>query len=186
MNFSNFWDLKKTNLEEEIDFMEFFEDEEEEEEEEGGEPATYAHKKYKLDPKVWGPHYWSVLHHMAWTYPENPNKITKRKYYDFIQNLPLFIPNEKIGDDFLKMMDAHPVTPYLDSRDSFIRWVHYIHNKINILLGKDELSFLESLENFKAEYKPKSVSITEKIHMNKQYFFIVLILVLLFSIYWFY
>ena len=86
----------------------------------------------------------------------------------------------------MKMIDDHPVTPYLDSRESFIRWVHYIHNKINKLLGKDELSFLESLDKFKAEYKPKSVSITEKIKMNKNYFFIFIIFLLLFLIYYFY
>lgn len=146
----------------------------------------FSKNSTNLDPNVWGPHYWSFLHHMAWTYPENPNKITKRKYYDFIQNLPLFIPNEKIGNDFMKMIDDHPVTPYLDSRESFIRWVHYIHNKINKILGKDELSFLESLDKFKSEYKPKSVSITEKIQMNKNYFFIFIIFILLFLIYYFY
>lgn len=139
-----------------------------------------------LDPNVWGPHYWSFLHHLAWSYPETPNIVTKRKYYDFIQNLPLFIPNEKIGNEFIKILDSHPVTPYLDSRDSFIRWIHYIHNKVNKKLGKDEISFLESLELFKAEYKPKSISISEKIHMNKKYIIILLILFLLIFIYYYY
>lgn len=139
-----------------------------------------------LDPNVWGPHYWSFLHHIAWTYPKNPNKITKRKYYDLIQNMPLFIPNEEIGNKFSKMIDAHPVTPYLDSRDSFIRWVHYIHNKVNIFVGKKEISFLESLEKFKAEYKPKSVSLSEKIHMNRKYIYIFLIFLFLFLIYCYY
>lgn len=139
-----------------------------------------------LDPKVWGPQYWSFLHHLAWTYPDNPNKITKRKYYDLIQNFSLFIPNVEIGDNFLKLIDSHPVTPYLDSRDSFIRWVHYIHNKVNIILGKDELTFLESLEKFKAAYKPQSISITERIHIKKHYIHILIIFILIFIIYYYY
>ena len=41
-----------------------------------------------LDPKIWGPHYWFVLHTIALTYPLTPNDTTKKKYYDFFHNLP--------------------------------------------------------------------------------------------------
>ena len=44
-----------------------------------------------LDANVWGPHYWFVLLTMATSYPKNPNDVTKKKYYEFIQNLPLFM-----------------------------------------------------------------------------------------------
>ena len=43
-----------------------------------------------LDPKIWGPHYWFFLHTIAVTYPHNPNSVTKKKYYDLIQNLHIF------------------------------------------------------------------------------------------------
>ena len=85
----------------------------------------------KFDPNVWGPHYWFFLDTISHTYPQMPNSVTKRKYYDLIQNLPLFIPNPDIGDIFSKILDQYPVSPYLDSRDSFIRWIHFIHNKIS-------------------------------------------------------
>ena len=84
-----------------------------------------------LDPKVFGPHYWFFLHTIALNYPIYPNAVTKKKYYDFIQNLPLFIPIEKHATDFSKLLDEYPLTPYLDSRESFVRWMHFIHNKIN-------------------------------------------------------
>ena len=51
-----------------------------------------------LDPKVWGPHYWFVLHTIALTYPITPNDVCKKKYYDFIHNLPLFLPIGQIGN----------------------------------------------------------------------------------------
>ena len=87
-----------------------------------------------LEPNVWGPHYWFVLHTIALTYPKNPNSVIKKKYYDFIHNLPLFFPIESIGNQFSTIIDKYPVTPYLDSRASFIRWMHFIHNKVNICL----------------------------------------------------
>ena len=84
-----------------------------------------------LDPKIWGPHYWFFLHTLAMTYPHHPNTVTKKKYYEFIQNLPLFIPVEEISKEFEKLIDIYPITPYLDNRHSFTCWMHFIHNKIN-------------------------------------------------------
>lgn len=111
-----------------------------------------------LDPAIWGPHYWFVLQTIALTYPEVPTAVTKRKYYDFIQNLPLFIPNTKIGDRFLDLLDKFPVSPYLDSRDSFIRWMHFIHNKINAMLDKEELTLLDALDKYREHYRPTEVN----------------------------
>ena len=65
-----------------------------------------------LDPKIWGPHYWFFIHTVAMTYPIRPNAITKKKYYEFIQNLPLFIPVENMSGEFSKLLDKYPVTPY--------------------------------------------------------------------------
>jgi hypothetical protein len=62
-----------------------------------------------LDPKVWGPFYWFVLHTIALTYPTHPNDVIKKKYYDFIQNLPLFLPVPEIGNIFTSLLDKYPV-----------------------------------------------------------------------------
>ena len=98
-----------------------------------------------FEPSVWGPHYWFFLHTVAECYPENPNEVLKRKYYDLIQNIPLFIPISEIGDKFSRLLDKYPVTPYLCSKQSFVRWMHFIHNKINVSLEKPELSLPEAL-----------------------------------------
>jgi hypothetical protein len=136
-----------------------------------------------FDASIWGPHYWFFLHTVAESYPMSPNDVTKRKYYDLITNMPLFIPDAEIGDKFSKMIDRYPVTPYLDNRDSFVRWTHFMHNKINVQLGKEELSLPMSLEKYRAEYKPKPFVLSEKINMRKHYIHAVLILTLLFFIY---
>lgn len=96
----------------------------------------------------WGPKLWYVLHCIAYNYPDCPNSTTKRKYYDFIQNVPLFIPDIEMSDNFSVFLDKYPVSPYLCNRDSFMRWVHFIHNKINHLIGKEEISLYEGLDRF--------------------------------------
>jgi hypothetical protein len=136
-----------------------------------------------FDPNVWGPHYWFFLHTIAESYPETPNAVAKRKYYDLIQNLPLFIPIVEIGNKFSHLLDKYPVSPYLDSRESFVKWVHFIHNKINAYLGKEELSLPEALLRYRDQYKPRPISLVEKINLRKHYLHAIVIAVLLFAIY---
>lgn len=137
-------------------------------------------------PDVWGPHYWFFLHTIAESYPITPNSITKRKYYDLIQNMPLFIPVVEMGDKFSEFLDKYPVSPYLDNRDSFVRWVHFIHNKFNVLLGKEQISLPLALEKYRAEYKPKPIYLSEKINLRKHYIHAALILLFVVLIYMYY
>jgi len=136
-----------------------------------------------FDPIIWGPHYWFFLHTIAHSYPTNPNEVTKRKYYDTIQNMPLFIPNTDIGNRFSSMLDKYPVSPYLGSRESFVRWVHFIHNKVNVFLGKDEVSFLESIDLYFSQYKPRPKILSETIGVKKHYLYAIIILLCLVLIY---
>ena len=124
----------------------------------------YKRQKNEISSLIWGPKYWFVIHSIAYNYPEYPNDITKRKYYDFIQNIPLLLPNEDMGNNFSEMLDKYPVTPYLDCRDSFIRWVHFIHNKINISLGKKQISLFESLDHYH-QTDPQDI-ITKKFYFD--------------------
>ena len=124
-------------------------------------PTLVNSHSSKLDPTVWGPHYWFFLHTIALSYPHHPNSVTKKKYYELIQNLPLFIPNETIGNSFEKLLDEYPVTAYLDSRESFIKWMHFIHNKINEKLEKPKISLHEFYFRYYEEYKPKDIKMKE-------------------------
>lgn len=137
-----------------------------------------------LDPKVWGPHYWFVLHTISISYPINPNDVMKKKYYDFIQNLPLFIPIEGIGNSFSKLLDQYPVTPYLDSRQSLVRWTHFIHNKINSALKLPTMTLEESMTAYYENYKPKEIKdLEQRKKREKIIFSIILTTFLLISLY---
>ena len=136
-----------------------------------------------LDANVWGPHYWFFIHTIAISYPSRPNAVTKKKYYDFIQNLPLFIPIESIATSFEKLLDEYPVSPYLDSRDSFIRWTHFVHNKINEKLEKPKITLAQFYEKYYEEYKPKEIKYKEyyKLRSKIIYLFIIICFVVLIS-----
>jgi hypothetical protein len=114
-------------------------------------------KPSELSAEVWGPHFWFFLNTIAYCYPEFPNEVTKRKYYDLIMNFPIFIPDIKMSDKFADYINKYPVTPYLDSRESFIRWVVFVHNKFNRNLGKDQLTVFEALDRYRDQYSPEFI-----------------------------
>jgi len=132
-----------------------------------------------LDSKIWGPHYWFVLHTIALNYPLYPNQTIKKKYYDFIHNLPLFIPNSNMANFFSKILDDFPITPYLDSRESFIKWMYFIHNKINLSLEKQEVTLSESLKNYYNHYRIPSVILKEKVMRREKYVYLIILAVLI-------
>ena len=137
-----------------------------------------------LDPQIWGPHYWFFLHTIALSYPTKANDITKKIYYTFIHNLPLFLPIDEIGNSFSKLLDKYPVKPYLDSRKSFIKWMHFIHNKINVSLNKPEISLDEAMKKYYDNYRSKqNKNKDEKKRREKLLFLGVLFLLIIISIY---
>jgi hypothetical protein len=140
-----------------------------------------------LNPKVWGPHYWFTLHTIALTYPEKPNETVKKEYYDFIQNLPLFIPIENMGNFFSNLLDTYPVTPYLDSRESFIKWMYFIHNRVNKELDYKQLSLSESLEEYYKNYtRYNTTNKSNSIIIKKEYISFLIIIILFFLAIYYY
>lgn len=139
-----------------------------------------------LDPKVWGPHYWFFLHTVSMTYPNHPNTITKKKYYEFIQNLPLFIPVEEISSHFSKLIEKYPITPYLDNRESFVRWMYFIHNKINEKLEKPQLSLNDFFIQYYAAYKRPDEKWVEYYKIQQKAVYIAIIAGLTGAIYYLY
>ena len=139
-----------------------------------------------LDPSVWGPHYWFFLNTVALHYPHYPNTITKKKYYDLFQNLPLFIPVEKVANNFSNLLQEYPIVPYLDNRESLVRWIHFIHNKVNERLEKPKIPLSQFYVKYYEAYKPKDVKAREYLKMKKRAIYFTVLVFVIGMIYWFY
>lgn len=129
-----------------------------------------------LDPSIWGPHFWFFIHTICISYPHHPNDITKKKYYDFIMSLPSFIPNETIGTNFSQLLDQYPITPYLDNRESIVKWAHFIHNKINEKLEKPKITLEDFYIQYYEAYKPKDVKMREYYRWKQKILYTLVIL----------
>lgn len=135
-------------------------------------------------PEAWGPHYWFFLHTIAYHYPAFPTNVTKRKYYDLIQNIPIFVPDAKMGDKFAEFLDRYPVSPYLDSRESFMRWTHFVHNKFNTFLGKEEISFYQSLDDYYQQIMPKPIIELKSRTIYRDLMYVGILCLLVLFVYW--
>jgi hypothetical protein len=133
----------------------------------------------QLDSLIWGPNFWFFLHTIAICYSLTPNETIKKKYYNFIQTIPLLLPDEEMGKHFSKILDDYPVMPYLDSRESFTKWMHFIHNRVNIHLNKPIMSYKDSMIEYYKNYKPKKEVKKEDLKMREKIIFFSLLLVLL-------
>jgi hypothetical protein len=129
-----------------------------------------------LDIDIWLPNVWFFLRTVAHTYPNEPNATTKRKYYDFIQNLPLFLPDDGFSNRFVALLDSFPVSPYLDNRDSFFVWIHIMENRVNQILGKPAKTHFEHMDSYYRYYEPKTIVIANKFHIQKKYIYTAIIL----------
>lgn len=133
-----------------------------------------------LDCKIWGPKYWFVFYTIALNYPLNPNEVSKKIYYNLVQNIPIFIPEKELSKVFKSFIDLYPVTPYLDSRESFIKWVHFIHNKYNNTLNLKETTLEEEMLLYYEEYKPKEVKSIIERKRREKFVFILIICIIIF------
>jgi flagellar basal body rod protein FlgB len=60
------------------------------------------------------------------------------------------------------------VSPYLDKRESFIKWVHFLHNQINLRLNRDEVSLHDAVNAYYSNYKPKQVRMREEFKYRRK------------------
>ena len=84
-----------------------------------------------------------------------------------------------MGNLFSRLLDKYPVTPYLDSRDSFIKWMYYIHNQVNISLDIPEKTLQETLQEYYKLYEPKEVRLKNKLLEKEKYIYVALVVLLI-------
>jgi hypothetical protein len=102
-----------------------------------------------MDPKVWGPFLWYVLHIISFNYPLNPSYADKRMYHDFYVNFKDLIPCSNCQKHYRQHLHSNPITPALDSRADLVKWVIQMHNIVNISLGKPTMTVEEVIMAYK-------------------------------------
>jgi hypothetical protein len=99
---------------------------------------------------VWGPSMWHYLHIISFNYPNNPTKILKQKYKQFLLNLQYTLPCKycriNLKNNFKKFPLKYEI---FENRDKFSRYIFNLHELINKMLGKkSNLSYCDVRERY--------------------------------------
>jgi hypothetical protein len=121
-----------------------------------------------LAHSIWLEHFWFTLETIAIKYPTHPTEADIKKYYQLITNISLFLPMNPLGKKFDTILNKYPITPYLSTRLSFMKWVHFIKTHINKELNKPYTSFDEHINIYYENYKPTDEKFIDKLILKKR------------------
>ena len=109
-----------------------------------------------MNPNVWGPSFWFVMHTVSLNYPDEPTFVERRVHYDFYYNIRNVLPCEMCREHYKELIKQYPIQPFLDSKSALVSWVVMIHNQVNERLGKPTIDRSTMLANYQKVYARKS------------------------------
>jgi len=89
-----------------------------------------------MDPAIWGPHFWFVLHLVSFHYSDQPSTAQKEAIRAFYHSVKDILPCGKCRQHYQNYLSHYPIEPHLDRRMDLVRWVIQVHNFVNKSLGK--------------------------------------------------
>ena len=96
-----------------------------------------------IEPSIWGPPTWHLIHQLAYNYDEK----LKEHYKLFFEHFKYLIPCINCRHSFINNLNTYPLN--LNNRESFIKWTILIHNIVNKKLRKRLMSIKLANEIYK-------------------------------------
>ena len=115
-----------------------------------------------MDPRIWGPPAWTFLHSVTLAYPDNPTETDRTNYKKFFNSLQPVLPCLKCSNNYLTHIQEDPVENHLTDKESLVKWLIEMHNKVNRLYDKPEVSYDEMLDRYKKLYNVSNNSMFDK------------------------
>lgn len=84
-----------------------------------------------MDPKIWGPHLWFILHTLAYNYPENPETWRRQSMCAFMYQLGNVLPCKFCREHYKEHIKNYPPEYHLSDGTSFFNYVVFLHNVVN-------------------------------------------------------
>ena len=108
-----------------------------------------------MDPNIWGSHAWLFLHTVTLNYPDEPTRFDKENYKQFFESLGHVIPCEVCKNHYKQNIRKYPIQ--LDSKESLTKWLHKIHNLVNIKNNKDEFTYDNFIKKYSELYSGNNI-----------------------------
>lgn len=111
-----------------------------------------------MEPTVWGPSAWTFLHSITLNYPEQPSEKDKLQTKEFFESIGNVLPCPVCRHHYIQTIQEIPIQ--LNSKDDLVHWLIDIHNKVNQITNKKEISYDEFHEIYKTMYSMQTTNYT--------------------------
>jgi len=101
-----------------------------------------------IPPEIWGPFFWHTIHITALGYPSEPGYQHKKAAKEFYESLKVLIPCPICRDHYAEHIEKFPITPHLDRRSDLFKWTVLLHNEVNRVLKKPQVTESEVLKGY--------------------------------------
>ena len=101
-----------------------------------------------MNPDFWGKSAWRFLHSITFNYGDEkgiPTKKEKTIYKAYFNLLPYILPCDTCKESFLCLVKENPIDKHLKTRETLIKWLYILHNKVNKAVKPEELNILNIL-----------------------------------------
>lgn len=132
-----------------------------------------------MDKESWGKPTWQALHYIALGYPNNPSTQDKVNYQMFYENFYKVLPCAECSQHYKENLKTMPIEDYLVSKDKLFEWTVNMHNLVNKLLGKHELTLIEA----KVNYLENKIDVSVNLEIYLVVIFVIILLYILYKLY---
>ena len=119
-----------------------------------------------MGPDVWGPIFWSTMHIVTLGYADVPSKEEQNAAAQFFNSLAIVIPCPICRAHYSHFLQASPVEAAATSRTELVHWLFSLHNKVNVQLGKRQISWEDFIAKMSKLRDKGSVNIFDENSTN--------------------
>jgi hypothetical protein len=123
-----------------------------------------------MNPEIWGPCAWKVLHILAIGYPKDPTYEDRASYKNFYENFWKVIPCYACKQNYKRHLKEVNIEAYLDNNLKLFEWTVILHNIVNKELKKPEVKLEDAIRIYRNKLNKDKININ-----NDIYFWIIIV-----------
>jgi hypothetical protein len=113
-----------------------------------------------VDPQVWGPAFWFILHNSSVHYPVKASPLSRKAMKDFILGMPIMIPCEECSDHATAHIEANHsrLDEVTSGRHHLFNFFVDFHNRVNRRYGKPVMEYDDAYALYTSPTNVKKLS----------------------------
>ena len=105
-----------------------------------------------MKPELWGNQFWFTIHTIALNYPTEPSESEQKSVEQFLLSLKDLLPCEKCKKHYQKNLNLTELHQAVTNQTQLFAYTVELHNKVNRMNGKKELSVEEAKDHLRKQY----------------------------------